>query len=126
VTVRLAIVAVMVAVIAISPLLYRRRRSRLAEGPAEHPAVPADLLAGASRTWVLFTTPWCASCGPAEERLRRSDPEARVVKLDAVEHAGLAGAFAVRRAPTALLADQNGRVQARLVGLEAVEDYVRA
>lgn len=124
--VRLAIVAVLVGVIAVSPLLYRRRRVRLAHGPAEHPPVPTHLLAGAPRTWVLFTTPWCASCGPAETRLRQSDPDARVVKVDAVEHAGLAGAFAIRRAPTALLADRDGRVRARLVGLEAVEDYVRA
>ena len=38
------------------------------------PSVPRALLDGAERTWVVFTTPYCASCGPVEERLRQSDP----------------------------------------------------
>ncbi|MGH9280774.1 MAG: thioredoxin family protein [Acidimicrobiales bacterium] len=124
--VRVAMTALLVAAIAVSPWLYRRRRARLQEGPAVHPPVPADLLAGAERTWLLFTTPWCASCGPVEDRLRQSDPEARVVKVDATVEPVLAGTFSVRSAPTALLADADGRVHARLVGAAAVEEYVLA
>jgi thioredoxin-related protein len=49
-----------------------------------------------------------------------------VVKVDATLEAHLAEAFSVRSAPTVLLADADGTVQARLVGTEAVEEYVRA
>jgi hypothetical protein len=121
---RIVVVLALVALFAAAVPLYRHRRQRLQVGPAVHPVVPATLRLGAKRTWILFTTPWCASCGPVEERLRRSDPEARVVKVDATREPALAGAFAVRAAPTALLADAEGRVRARLVGPEAVDRYV--
>lgn len=119
--VRLLIVAALLALFAAAPALYRRRRFH---APSVHPPVPPALLAGAERTWLLFTTPWCASCGPAEERLRASDPSARVVKVDATQDKELAATFSVRSAPTALLADRAGEVQARLVGLEAVSRFV--
>jgi hypothetical protein len=123
---RLAVVLALVAVLAAAVPLHRRRQHSLQEGPATHPLVPAKLRLGAERTWLVFTTPWCASCGPVEERLRQSDPEARVVRVDATRERDLAGAFAVRSAPTALLADAEGRVQARLVGPQAVDRYVLA
>lgn len=123
---RLAVVVGLLTLFAVARALYGRRRDRLQQGPESHPAVPASLRAGAARTWVLFTTPWCASCAPVEERLRTSDPEARVVRVDATREPDLAKAFSVRSAPTALLADGEGRVQARLVGAEAVDRYVVA
>ncbi len=118
---RLLVVATLLGMFAVAPSLYRRRRDG---APTAHPPVPAWLVAGADRTWLLFTTPWCASCGPVEQQLRASDPSARVVKVDATQDRELAGAFSVRSAPTALLADRDGRVQARLVGVEAVTRYV--
>src|SRR5919206_509181 len=81
--VRLIVVAVVIGLFAVAPTWYRRRRRRIERGPETTPPVPADLLAGADRTWVLFTTPWCATCGPVEEQLRATDPGARVVKVDA-------------------------------------------
>lgn len=119
--VRLPIVLVLLALFALAPARYRRRREH---APAAHPLVPATLTAGADRTWVLFTTPWCASCGPVEAQLRASDPSARFVKVDATREPDLAGAFSVRSAPTALLAGRDGQVQARLVGVEAVSRFV--
>ena len=121
---RLVVVLALVALFAAAVPLHRRRQQRLQAGPESHPLVPATLRVDAKRTWVVFTTPLCASCAPVAERLRRSDPEARVVTVDATREPGLAGAFAVRSAPTALLADAEGRVQARLVGPEAVARYV--
>lgn len=121
---RLLVVLALTGLFAAAPPLHRRRQRRLQDGPVNHPAVPARLRAGAKRTWVVFTTPWCAGCGPVEARLRQSDPEARVVRVDATQERDLAGAFAVRSAPTAVLADAHGRVQARLVGPEAVDRYV--
>jgi hypothetical protein len=106
--------------------LYRGRQTRdraAVAGLGAHTLVPDALRAGAERTWIIFTSPYCANCGPAEERLRTSDPGARVVKIDATREPLLAKAFHVRSAPTAVLADAEGRVQARLVGSQAVERW---
>lgn len=125
-TVRLLVVAALVAAFALAPTLHRRRQRRLERQPFDGPALPERLVGGSPRTWVLFTTPWCATCGPVEERLRAHDPGARIVTVDATEERELAGALGVRRAPTALLADQRGHVRTRLVGPEAVDRYVLA
>lgn len=118
-------------VLALLVLFWEARRRyrawrRAVEGERRPtPDVPAELVAGAERTWVVFTTPACATCGPVAERLRRDDPGARVVTVDATAEPLLAGAFHVRSSPTVLLADGRGRVQARLVGAAAVDGYVR-
>ena len=121
---RVLIVVVLVFGIALLARLYRSWLARVrAEHPVDTPLVPDALRAGAERTWVIFTSPYCASCGPAEDRLRATDPGARVVRVDATREPLLAKAFGVRSAPTAVLADGAGRVQARLVGSEAVERW---
>lgn len=124
--VRLAILGFIAVLVALTTLRYRRARAGMDSDRHGDPRVPAALLDGADRTWVLFTTRYCASCGPIEERLRAADPAARVVRVDATREPGLAGAFAIRSAPTVLLADARGRVAARLVGAAAVDRYVTA
>ncbi|MDP8937054.1 MAG: thioredoxin family protein [Actinomycetota bacterium] len=121
----LVVVAVLLAV-ALATRLYHRWRQRVTAARPDHPALPESLRAGAARTWVVFTTPYCAACGPVTERLRASDPSARVVTVDATREPALAGAYSVRSAPTVLLADHRGRVTTRLVGAAAVERYVRS
>ena len=118
------VVLVLLFAVALAARLYRQWRLRVQTAEPDHPTVPATLLAGAERTWVIFTTPFCATCGPVAARLEASDPGARVVKVDATREPHLADAFSVRSAPTVLLADGEGRVQARLVGAEAVDSYV--
>ena len=118
------VVLVLLFAVALAARLYRQWRSGVEAARPDHPPVPDSLLAGSDRTWVVFTAPYCATCGPVAERLQTSDPGARVVKVDATREPHLAAAFSVRSAPTVLLADGQGRVQARLVGAEAVEDYV--
>ena len=123
---RLAIVLVLAALLLLARQLHLRWRGReKAFTPGALPPLPVDLHQRAARTWVVFTTPYCASCRPVAARLREADPEARVVTVDAAGDPGLAGAFAVRSTPTVLLADAAGQVQARLVGAEAVEAYQR-
>jgi hypothetical protein len=122
---RAVVVLVLLFAVALGTRLYRQWREGVRTDRPQHPAVPASLLAGAERTWVVFTTPYCASCGPVEALLRASDPLARVVKVDATREPHLAEAFSIRSAPTVLLADAAGVVQARLVGPEAVDSYVR-
>ncbi|HEX2043662.1 MAG TPA: thioredoxin family protein [Acidimicrobiales bacterium] len=123
---RAVLALVLVLAILFVARLYRARKSRAAAAdvrPDAHPLVPDAVRAGAERTWVLFTSPYCANCGPVEERLRASDPGARVVRVDATREPLLAKAFNVRSAPTAVLADADGRVQTRLVGPDAVERW---
>ena len=119
----LVAVALLFAILLVARLYRSRLSGARRPRPVETPLVPDALRAGAERTWVIFTSPYCASCGPAEERLRASDPGARVVRVDATREPVLAKAFGVRSAPTAVLADAGGRVQARLVGSEAVERW---
>jgi hypothetical protein len=118
------IVVVLLFAVALAARLYRQWRGRLQAARPHHPTMPISLWEGAERTWVVFTSPYCATCGPVSERLRASDPGARVVKVDATREPHLADAFSIRTAPTVLLADGEGRVQARLVGAEAVEAYM--
>jgi len=124
--VRAGVVIGLLLAVALGTRLYHRWRAGLQADRPDHPDVPASLLAGAPRTWVVFTTPYCTSCGPVEAGLRASDPGVRLVKVDATRDPVLANAFSVRSAPTALLADGQGRVMARLVGAEAVDRYVRS
>jgi hypothetical protein len=122
--VRALVVVVLLLAVALATRLYRTRRAALLAEQPRHPLVPASLLDGAERTWVLFTTPYCAACGPVEEHLRAADPDARVVRVDATREPHLADAFRVRTAPTIVLADAAGRVHQRLVGAEAVRRAV--
>lgn len=87
---------------------------------------PAHAWTGDRPTWLVFTTPYCASCGPAAERLRAGDPGTPVVTVDAFRDHTLAAAYRIRSAPTALLVDAAGEVRERLVGPAAVEHYSRA
>lgn len=89
-------------------------------------ALPAHITAGADRTWVVFTTPWCATCDPVVDRLRAADPDGRVLKLDATVERSLAESLGIRSAPTTVLADVDGTVRAQLVGPAAVGDYLAA
>jgi len=122
---RAVIVVVILLAVALAGRLYRAWRTRLQDERPAHPLIPASLRAGAHRTWVIFTSPYCATCGPVEARLRASDPAARVVKVDATRETQLADAFSIRSAPTVLLADSDGYVTARLVGAGAVDDHLR-
>jgi hypothetical protein len=123
---RAVVVIIILFAVALAARLYRSWRAGVQGDQPVHPRVPETLLAGAARTWVLFTSPYCATCGPVEARLRASDPEARFVKVDATREPHLASAFSIRSAPTVLLADGAGNVTARLVGAEAVTEYVAA
>jgi Thioredoxin len=119
------VVLVLLFAVALAARLYRQWRTGLQDARPDHPTVPESLRAGAERTWVVFTSPYCATCGPVADRLEASDPQARVVRVDATREPHLASAFSVRSAPTVLLADGEGRVRARLVGAEAVEEWAQ-
>lgn len=121
---KLAVVAAIVILMILARRLHVQRQLRLQKPEAHHPRVPRELLDGADRTWVVFTTPYCAACGPVKDQLASDDPLANIVTVDATREPHLANAFGVRSAPTVLLADAVGDVQARLVGAPAVRDYL--
>ena len=123
---KLVIVAAIVVGLVVGRRLYVQRQARLQAPVTISRRVPPELLAGAPRTWLVFTTPLCASCGPVKEQLALDDPSARIVTIDATSEPHLADAFEVRSAPTVVLADARGEVQARLVGAPAVRDYLAA
>lgn len=117
---RAAVVVLLLVGFVGARVLYARWRRHIENDAGAVPRMPAALVNGA-RTWVVFTTPMCASCGPVTELLRS---DGRVVTVDATTEPALADAFRIRSAPTALLADAAGEVQARLVGMAAVDGYV--
>ena len=121
---RILIVAIVIVGLAIGRRAYLRWQAGLQRESRRHPSMPSSLLAGADRTWVVFTTPYCATCEPIKAELASADPTARVVSVDATRDPDLADAFHVRSAPTVFLADATGEVQTRLVGAAAVRDYV--
>lgn len=124
--VRLGIVVVVLVIVGATWALRRwsmRRAQRVQEGER----LPVPLLGGSrERTWVLVTAPTCAACGPVEERLRRLDPDARLVVVDAAERPDLARALRARAAPTVVLAGPDGAVQRRLAGSSAVDAGLEA
>jgi len=123
---RLEIVVGLVVALTAATALYRRLQVRAGSDTDPVPNLPAQLVGGAASTWVVFTTRYCATCEPVCRRLGAADPGAAIVKVDAAERPDLTREFRIQRAPTALLADASGAVTARLVGPEAVEEYLRA
>lgn len=123
---RVAIVLVVLVVVVIGRRVYFQWRTRLARDDAPVPRLPDALLGDTERTWVVFTTPWCASCGPITADIAAADPTAHVVTVDATKEPALAGSFRVKSAPTVLLADGAGAVHARFVDATAVREFAVA
>ena len=125
---KFVVVAAIVLALIIGRRMYVQWQVRQQRPPASSPRVPSVLLGSGDteRTWVVFTTPFCASCEPVKEQLALQDPAAKITTVDATREPHLADAFSVRSAPTVLLADRDGTVLARLVGAPAVRDYLSA
>ena len=124
--VRALVFVVLVVGIVIARRMHRDRQHEIRNDAAATPVLPSRLHGGHARTWVVFTTRYCAQCGPVTEHLQRAEPHARVITVDAERERELADAFRIRSAPTVLLADATGAVVQRLVGLEAVVAAVPA
>lgn len=111
---RLLLVAAMaIAVLAVARG-YSRRRA-IPVDVAGLPPLDATFRTG-DATWVVFTTEYCATCGPVKERIARLDPTADIVEIDVASRPDMAHEYRVRTAPTVLFASANGRIQARFVG----------
>lgn len=120
---RLLVVGALLMGVGLVGIWWRGRLRRIRHEVVHHPPLPADLVRG-RHTWVVFTTPWCATCGPTVELLRGVDHDSEVVTVDVTDRPALARQFSVRAAPTVLRADPGGAVTVRLVGASAVRDYL--
>jgi len=95
-----------------------------ASSGTEWPVVAAaHLSTDAPCTWLIFTTPWCASCEQVRSLLTDAFPHHEVRTIDATVDIALGEAYDVQRAPTTLLVDHHGGVLERLVGPEAVLEF---
>lgn len=88
---------------------------------AHLPLVPAEVLRGADRTWVVFMTPGSKPGRAIATRLRATEPESQVTEIDARREPLLVEAFRVHKLPALLLANRYGQVEARLIGQEAID-----
>lgn len=130
--IRLAVVLAVVVAIALVNVAYRRRRATDAAlgstdettGEARWPDLPAELRDGTRATWIIFSTPLCVSCSAVQSDLERNFPHHIVRKVDATERPDLAELYRVRRAPTTIVADITGQIVERLVGPEAVREFI--
>ncbi len=128
---RLLIVVLLAGAVGVISVAYRRRNAADEalgagrSGSPTWPRLPPELqIAGAPCTWVIFTTPFCATCNLVESDLRRAFPHHAVTKVDATERPDIADLYQVKRAPTTVLADHDGHILERLVGPEAVRTFI--
>jgi hypothetical protein len=100
----------------------RRRRPSAKTSFSHLPLVPAAVMRGADRTWVVFMTPDCRPCPAIAARLRAAEPSSQVTEVDTRREPRLAEAFGVHRVPAVILANRYGQVEARLMGRAAIDD----
>jgi hypothetical protein len=101
----------------------RRRRPPWRRAVTTHPLLPASLLRGADRTWVVFVA---GAGGDLAGRLRAAQPDAEVTEVDCERRPQLAESFGVTRCPTVLVANRYGQVESRLVGARAIGHAIGA
>ncbi len=118
---RLVVVAVLAAVVAV--VAWRARRPADTTDAAGR-RVPSELVGDTDRTWIVFSTPFCATCGPVEEQLRQRFPEHDVRRADVEQWAATAIDLGVRRAPTVVRVDRAGSVDLVLAGPDAVRGHL--
>lgn len=123
---RIIVVVALLAVFAVAKVWYDRRSASLADRSSlDLPSLP-DRLRGPGRTWIVFATEYCATCGPVTERLQSLHPDDTVRKVMVEHESGLADEFAVRTAPTLLEVDATGAVVHSVAGAEAVLRHLDA
>jgi hypothetical protein len=119
---RLVLVLVVIGVVAVITLRYRRTPA-----PSDIDLgllLPDALLGGTPHTWVVFSTPYCATCGPVENLLRQRFPDDEVRRVDVSAWPDVVHALGVRRAPTVVRADQQGAIELQLAGPEAIREHL--
>ncbi len=121
---RVLVVVGLVALLVVATRLYRRRSAALADRSGiVHPALPHHLR-GPGRTWIVFATQFCATCGPVVDRLGHLHPDDTVRKVLVEDDTALADAYAIRTAPTVLEVDAAGTVVRSVAGADHVLRFI--
>lgn len=107
----LAGVALAVALVAWAASRWQRRPIAVAVVP--------DALVPDSPSWLVLTTPWCASCGPVVDRLEAVG-SLPVVVVDLAERPEVSRVLDVRQAPTVLRVEPDGAITERAAGPAAL------
>jgi hypothetical protein len=119
---RLVIVLALVAVLAVVGV--RRRRHPALSDVDLGLLLPTELLGETEHTWVVFSTPYCATCGPVESLLRERFPTDEVRRAEVADWTETVHALGVRRAPTVVRVDRQGAVELQLAGPEAIREHL--
>ena len=111
---------VVVALVGVTSVSLRRRTGAARPDAAVFTAAEMARLGFAHGvTFAVFTAPGCSTCGPAVHVAR--DAARRVgggvVVVDAAQHAEVAAAHHVMRAPTTFVVQDDGRILARAAGV---------
>lgn len=123
-TVRLLLLLVLAGgIVWVRAAMHRARTSDERRGADALPTVPSALRGGGA-AWIVFTTPTCVACRTVTALIAEARPDDLVVTVDATTDPDLAERWEVRRAPTTLQTDADGRVLARLVGADAVRRHL--
>ena len=119
----LAFLTVLSLIGAARPLVaWVRRRDDATHVPEE--GLGGFAVPGAARTWVVFTTPYCATCGPLMDEIERVRPDDGLVGVDATEHPDLTRRLGVRSSPTVFQIDADGRIIDRMIGTQAARAHL--
>ena len=120
-TARVALALALVVAVALASWWRTRASQRVAARPLPEGLNVASWLP--SGGWLVLSTPWCVSCGPAADMLGALG-DGEVVRVDVTDEPDLARRADARTAPTALRVDAVGAVSLRLDGIEAVKAFV--
>ena len=131
---RVLIVVGVLAVATVFGLWWRARSGRVATAPADAPerqywqrlgVDPAQ----AQVTLVQFSSAFCQPCRTTRVMLgevAKARPGVRHVEVDAESHLDVVRALDIRRTPTVLLVDRDGRIAGRASGQPRKAEVVAA
>jgi hypothetical protein len=112
---------VVVVIVGVAAVTIRRRTGAVRLTDDRFTAMDIDAISvpTGQRAFVLFTAPGCAPCGPARVVLDELGSRAGmpVVSVDVADHAAVAHAHRVMRAPTTFVVEDDGRIAARIAGV---------
>jgi hypothetical protein len=111
-------VVIVVALVLVSAAVAWAAGRWQTRGGVPGAVVPQGLVPAGESSWLVLTTPWCASCGPVIERLQAAG-ELPVVVVDLAERPDISRALDVRQAPTVLRVGADGAVLERRAGAGA-------
>lgn len=123
------IVLTIAVVIAAIFIVYRRRTDGHVSDVATGATLNTEVELGQRATLVQFSSQMCAPCRPTREMLSgvaAERPGVTHVDLDVAENIDLVQNLDIRRTPTVLVVDGQGRVRHRITGVPKLDELNEA